>query len=49
MNESGVLSKAVCDVEPLRILFVDDNIEVAKVMSTAAIQLGHDAAWASTE
>lgn len=51
MNESGILSSGTAKMEadPLRILFVDDNAEVAKVMAKTIVELGHYASWASSE
>lgn len=49
MNESGVLKKVDTDNVPLRLLFVDDLPDSARLMAKAAMTMGHDAAWATSE
>lgn len=54
MNDTGVLSSRDAKSEDsterkLRVLFVDDNVESAKLMARTADVLGYDASWAATE
>jgi CheY-like chemotaxis protein len=50
MNESGVLAMGREQAaRRLRILFVDDQVESARLMAKHAESLGHEAVWTSTE
>lgn len=50
MNNSGVLVEGVEQVtRKLRILFVDDQADSARLMAKNAESLGHEAVWTTTE